>query len=135
MHADHTWQAYNCRDGDRDGHGDTWYAGWRLDKALLIRPFLNRGVPPHFREYDAPFVRWLATGPRVDYLSRRRPRSGRSGHELANAYRLIVFPGHHEYVTTHEYDVVEQLPGPGRQPRIPLGEQLLLARSTVHGNV
>ena len=27
---------------------------------------------------------------------------------LARAYDLIVFPSHHEYVTTHEYDVVEQ---------------------------
>ena len=26
---------------------------------------------------------------------------------LANAYDLIVFPGHHEYVTTREYDLVE----------------------------
>ncbi len=26
---------------------------------------------------------------------------------LARAYDLIVFPGHHEYVTTHEYDVIE----------------------------
>ena len=26
---------------------------------------------------------------------------------LASAYDLIVFPGHHEYVTTREYDLVE----------------------------
>jgi len=26
---------------------------------------------------------------------------------LAAAYELIVFPGHHEYVTTREYDLVE----------------------------
>ena len=30
------------------------------------------------------------------------------GSELATAYDLIVFPGHHEYVTTHEYNVVER---------------------------
>ena len=32
----------------------------------------------------------------------------RDGQTLANAYSLIVFSGHHEYVTTHEYDVVTQ---------------------------
>ena len=26
---------------------------------------------------------------------------------LAGAYDLIVFPGHHEYVTTREYDLIE----------------------------
>ena len=104
-----TWQAYNFRDDDGDGLGDTWYAGWRTDKALLIRPFLNRGVPPHWKQYDAPFVRWLAhTGHKVDYLSDAELRSVRSGRELAKAYTLIVFSGHHEYVTTHEYDVVRQ---------------------------
>jgi hypothetical protein len=29
------------------------------------------------------------------------------GWTLAENYDLVVFPGHHEYVTTHEYDVVE----------------------------
>src|SRR5205807_553523 len=28
------------------------------------------------------------------------------GRALARAYELVVFPGHHEYVTTREYDVV-----------------------------
>ncbi len=35
---------------------DTWYAGSKT--ARLARPFLNRGVPPHFKYYDAPFLRW-----------------------------------------------------------------------------
>jgi hypothetical protein len=103
-----TWQAYNYRDDDGDGYGDTWYAGWRTNKARLIRPFLNRGVPPHWKQYDAPFVRWLThTGRAVDYLSDAELRSVNDGGELADAYTLIVFSGHHEYVTTHEYDVVE----------------------------
>lgn len=101
-----TWQAYNYRDDDGDGHGDTWYAGWRTNKALLIRPFLDRGVPPHWKQYDAPFIRWLThKGRRVDYLSDEQLRTVPSGRELAQAYDLIVFSGHHEYVTTHEYDV------------------------------
>ncbi len=102
-----TWQAYNFRDDDGDGHPDTWYAGWKKLQARLIRPFLDRGVPPHWKRYDAPFVRWLTQTHRaVDYLSDAELRHVRDGDTLARAYTLIVFPGHHEYVTTHEYDVV-----------------------------
>ena len=32
--------------------------------------------------------------------------SAPSGRSLARAYDLLVFEGHHEYVTSHEYDVV-----------------------------
>ena len=31
-----------------------------------------------------------------------------TGDELASAYDLIVFPGHHEYVTTREYDAIRR---------------------------
>jgi N,N-dimethylformamidase beta subunit-like, C-terminal len=102
-----TWQAYNFRDDNGDGQPDTWYAGWKEMTARLIRPFLDRGVPPHWEKYDAPFVRWLVqTNRNVDYLSDAELRNVRDGETLANAYSLIVFSGHHEYVTTHEYDVV-----------------------------
>ena len=104
-----TWQAYNFRDDDGDGHGDTWYAGWRTNKARLIRPFLDRGVPPHWKQYDAPFLRWLTqTGRRVDFISDAELRNVPSGKALRDAYTLMVFEGHHEYVTTHEYDVTKQ---------------------------
>ena len=59
-----TWQAYNLRDDDGDGKGDTWYADWKHKTVRLGRPFLNRGVPYHFRRYDLPFLHWLiANGP------------------------------------------------------------------------
>ena len=104
-----TWQAYNFRDDDHNGTEDTWYAGSRTTHARLIRPFLDRGVPPHWKYYDAPFVRWLAhTGRQVDFLSDRELRLVRSGDELAKAYTAMFFSGHHEYVTTHEYDVVQR---------------------------
>jgi hypothetical protein len=104
-----TWQAYNFRDDDGNGTSDTWYAGWHTHHARLFRPFLNRGVPPHWKQYDAPFVRWLAhTGRNVDYLSDAELRTVKDGRALAAAYDLIVFSGHHEYVTTHEYDAVTQ---------------------------
>jgi len=102
-----TWQAYNFRDDNGDGRPDTWYAGWKTHRARLIRPFLDRGVPPHWKRYDAPFVRWLAhTHRQVDYLSDSELRNVESGDALARAYTLIVFSGHHEYVTAHEYGVV-----------------------------
>jgi hypothetical protein len=102
-----TWQAYNFRDDDRDGQGDTWYATPGHVTARLYRPFLNRGVPPHFRAYDLYFLHWLTrTGKRVDILSQAE-LDGISPAALRKAYDLIVFPGHHEYVTTGEYDAVE----------------------------
>ena len=103
-----TWQAYNRRDEDGDGTGDTWYANWKTKTVRLGRPFLNRGVPPNFRHYDLPFLRWLSrTGKGVDMLAQSDLEAAASARTLAAAYDLIVFPGHHEYVTTREYDLVE----------------------------
>jgi N,N-dimethylformamidase beta subunit-like, C-terminal len=104
-----TWQAYNLRDGDGDGKPDSWYGDWKRRTIRLGRPFLNRGVPYHFRRYDLPFLHWLSrSGRTVDVLTDEDLDELRDGAELAVAYDLIVFPGHHEYVTTHEYDVVER---------------------------
>jgi hypothetical protein len=104
-----TWQAYNYRDDNGDGTPDTWYADASRHQALLVRPFLDRGVPPHWKYYDAPFVRWLVgAGKKVDYLSDAELRAVDNGRVLAREYSLIVFSGHHEYVTEHEYDVVTQ---------------------------
>lgn len=104
-----TWQTYNLRDDDGDRRPDSWYGDWKRRTIRLGRPFLNRGVPPHYRQYDMPFLHWLArTGREVDVLSDEDLDELRDGAELAQAYDLIVFPGHHEYVTTNEYDVVER---------------------------
>jgi hypothetical protein len=103
-----TWQAYNLRDDDGDGQGDSWYARWSHRTVQLGRPFLNRGVPSGFRRYDLPFLRWLArTGRHVDVLAQADFEAAPSAAALARAYDVIVFPGHHEYVTTREYDLVE----------------------------
>jgi hypothetical protein len=103
-----TWQAYNFRDDDGDGTKDTWYADRSRHTARLARPFENRGTPRHYSKYEEPFLRWLiATGRGVDYLSDRDLRLV-SGRALARAYDLVIFSGHHEYVTTHEYDVVTE---------------------------
>jgi hypothetical protein len=100
-----TWQAYNFRDDDGNGSADTWYAGV-IHTARLYRPFENRGVPPHYRYYDEPFIRWLASNHvGVDVLSDAELNRV-SGDALAQSYELMIFSGHHEYVTTHEYDSV-----------------------------
>ncbi len=103
-----TWQAYNVRDDDGDGDGDSWYAHWREKTVRLGRPFLSRGVPYNFRRYDLPFLNWLAwTGRTVDVLAQSDLEASAGSHALADAYDLIVFPGHHEYVTEREYDLLE----------------------------
>ena len=104
-----TWQAYNFRDEDRDGSGDTWYADPGVHEVGLRRPFLDRGVPPHFRGYDAGFVHFLASSGRtVDMLADEDLNAVSSGDRLARLYDLVVFPGHEEYVTGHMFDVVER---------------------------
>jgi hypothetical protein len=102
-----TWAAYNFWDEDGDGIGDTWYAACPSCTVELDRPFLEHGEPPHFRRYDLPFLHWLAWRKRpVDYLTDTDLEAVSTGAKLARAYDLIIFPGHHEYVTRHEYNVV-----------------------------
>jgi hypothetical protein len=103
-----TWQAYNRRDGNADGVGDTWYADPHRHTASLGRPFLNRGTPPHWRSNDLPYLQWLsATNRQADFLADSDLGAVRRSKQLRSAYTLIVFPGHHEYVTTHEYDLIK----------------------------
>ena len=103
-----TWQAYNFRDDDGDGIGNSWYATPAVQTVELDRPFVDRGVPPHFAAYDQAFVRWLAhTDKSADFLT-DDDLERMSGDRLAGLYDLVVFPGHEEYVTTHEYDAVER---------------------------
>lgn len=103
-----TWQAYNRRDDDGDGVGDSWYADPSEDFARLYRPHLNRGVPYHFRTYDRPFLAWLVKHrKRVDFLADSDLDAVGDGASLVRAYDLVVFPGHHEYVTENEYDAIE----------------------------
>jgi hypothetical protein len=62
----------------------------------------------NFHRYDLPFLRWLARTKReVDLLAQSDLEAAPSARALAAAYELIVFPGHHEYVTKREYDLVE----------------------------
>jgi hypothetical protein len=101
-----TWQAYNHRDLDGDGWGDTWYAVKSVTHVDLTRPFLHRGVPTRFRGYQLGLLRWLyQTDKQVDFFTDRELEA-LSGEHLRRLYRLIVFLGHHEYMTTPAYDSV-----------------------------
>ena len=105
----HTWQAYNFYDADGDGWGDTWYAGRSDLRVALDRPYVNRGVPPKVNSYEVPFLIWMARSKlTADVLSEEELEQVAAGSDLAALYDLIVFPGHTEYVTTHEYDLIEQ---------------------------
>ena len=101
-----TWQAYNFRDDDGNGWGDTWYAKGAGSTVKLGRPFLRRGVPPQYRKYDLGFLRWLAQrGKQPDYLT-ETDLEVLNGDALAGRYDLVIFGGHTEYVTPREFDAI-----------------------------
>ncbi|HEX7084701.1 MAG TPA: N,N-dimethylformamidase beta subunit family domain-containing protein [Gaiellaceae bacterium] len=104
-----TWAAYNFYDGDGDGYGDSWYVSWAIHSVDLTRPHLRRGVPYRFRSYELSFLHWLyQAGKPVDFYSEEDLDAFESGDVLRASYDLVVFPGHTEYVTTHEYDVTQR---------------------------
>jgi hypothetical protein len=107
--ATNTWAAYNFEDADGDGWGDSWYVSGQHASVDLQRPFLDFGVPFRFRDWDLELIAWLnRTGHAVDFITDDDLDRVASGDELARRYDLVVFPGHEEYVTRHEYDVIER---------------------------
>jgi hypothetical protein len=105
--ATQTWQAYNFADENGDGWGDSWYVSGRNRSVDLSRPFLDFGLPFRFGDWDLTFLTWLQqTGKQVDFLSDQDVDSVVNGDELAKSYDLIVFPGHEEYVTEHEFETI-----------------------------
>ena len=104
-----TWQAYNFRDSDGDGWGDSWYVSSAVHAVDTTRPFLDFGVPFRFGDWDLTFIAWVAqTAKRVEFLTDSDLDSLANGDALARAYDLVIFPGHEEYATQHEYDVVQR---------------------------
>jgi N,N-dimethylformamidase beta subunit-like, C-terminal len=103
-----TWQAYNFEDENGDGWGDSWYVSWDERATVRLgRHYVGRGIPPHFRQYDLNFLHWLTWRDRgVDYLADSDIASGATAAKLALAYDLIIFPGHHEYITPREFRVM-----------------------------
>ena len=70
-----TWQAYNFRDEDGDGYGDTWYAGPPNYPVRLARPYLAAACRRTSARYDLPFLHWLYWGGRGRVPRRERPRA------------------------------------------------------------
>ena len=127
--ATNTWAAYNFDDADGDGWGDSWYVTDRVRSVDLERPFLDFGVPFRFRDWDLEFIAWLnKRGKHVDFLSDDDLESVQTGGELARLYDLVVFPGHEEYVTRHEYDVIRQYRDAG-------GKLMFLAANNLYRQV
>lgn len=100
-----TWEAYNFLDGDRNGFGDTWYADPRVDTVRFDRPFMHRGVPSHLGSF--PYWVWLY-GKHADYLADDDLDGVASAETLAHRYKLIVFAGHEEYITSHAFDLIRR---------------------------
>ena len=124
-----TWQAYNLTDGDGDGTGDSWYATRRRESARLGRPFMGDGMPPRFRRDDLPFLRWLRSAERrADFLTDEDLERVPSAEALARRYDLLVFPGHHEYVTWHEFHLIRDYRDLG-------GNLVFLAADNLHWRV
>ncbi len=103
-----TWQAYNFRDSDGNGWGDTWYAKGAQSTVTLGRAYIRRGVPPQWRKYDVGVLRWLhLTGKHPEIITETDLDSIGTAEELLSLYDLVVFSGHTEYVTRHEFNLIE----------------------------
>ena len=104
-----TWHAYD------DVGGDSWYLNAAVHVIDLTHPFADSrvngqpvpaGLPEQFQRFDVGFLRWYwHSGYRVDVISDDDLERISSAKQLSH-YRLIVFGGHEEYVTSHTFDVV-----------------------------
>jgi hypothetical protein len=103
-----TWQAYNFDDANGDGWGDSWYVNGAFRTVDIQRPYVDYGVPYRFRDFEAAILGWLAGRGNLDYLTDLDLAHVQRADTLATDYDLIVFPGHEEYVTAHEYALVRR---------------------------
>jgi N,N-dimethylformamidase beta subunit-like protein len=104
-----TWHAYDVVDGD------SWYLDPSVHRIDLTNPFASArvsgtpvpaGLPQQFSRYDLGFLRWYwRSGYRADFVSDDDLEHLSSARQLSH-YRLIVFAGHEEYVTSHTFDLI-----------------------------
>jgi len=72
------------------------------------------GLPKQFQVLDCGFLRWYwKSGYRADFFSDDDLESIKSVKQLLR-YKLIVFGGHEEYVTSHVYRLITQYRDAGR---------------------
>jgi hypothetical protein len=104
-----TWHAYDVVDGD------SWYLDPSVHVIDLTNPFASSrvsgkrvpaGLPEQFSRFDLGFLRWYwHSGFRADFVSDDDLERLSSAGQLSQ-YRLIVFAGHEEYVTSHSFDLI-----------------------------
>ena len=104
-----TWHAYDVVDGD------SWYLDPSVHIIDLTHPFADArvtgarvpaGLPEQFSRFDLGFLRWYwHSGYRADFVSDDDLERVASAGRLSR-YRLIVFAGHEEYVTSHTFDLI-----------------------------
>jgi hypothetical protein len=104
-----TWHAYD------DVEGDSWYLDPAVHHIDLTHPFaasrvngqpVPAGLPEQFQRFDVGFLRWYwHSGYRADFISDDDLERISSARQLSH-YRLIVFGGHEEYVTSHTFDLI-----------------------------
>ncbi|MGZ4333254.1 MAG: N,N-dimethylformamidase beta subunit family domain-containing protein [Gaiellaceae bacterium] len=106
-----TWHAYDVVDGD------SWYLDPSVHVIDLTHPFASSrvsgtpvpaGLPEQFSRFDLGFLRWYwHSGYRADFVSDDDIERLSSARQLSR-YRLVVFAGHEEYVTSHTFDLITQ---------------------------
>ena len=79
-----------------------------LRRVDISRPYSDSGIPLRFRDFDSAIIAWLSARGNVDFLTDLISSMFPNGDLLAHVYDLIVFPGHEEYTTAHEYNVVQR---------------------------
>lgn len=131
-----TWHAYDVADGD------SWYLDPSVRVIDLAHPFAGTdvhggrvptGLPQQFWRYDLGFLRWYwRSGYRADFVSDDDLERISSAGRLSR-YRLIVFAGHEEYVTSHTYDLIERYRNGGGNIAF-LSANNFFYRVEVHGN-
>jgi hypothetical protein len=106
-----TWHAYDVVDGD------SWYLDSSVHVVDLTHPFASSrvtgahvpaGLPEQFSRFDLGFLRWYwRSGYRADFISDDDLERISTARQLSR-YKLVVFAGHEEYVTSHTFDLMTQ---------------------------
>ncbi len=112
-----TWHAYNVY------AGDSWYLNSAVHSIDLTHPFaatdvrgrpVPAGLPKQFKVLDVGFLRWYwKSGYRADFFSDDDLENITNVKQLLR-YKLIVFGGHEEYVTSHVYKLLTEYRDAGR---------------------